>query len=215
MLHVTCLTSPKAARRCLDSQAPHRIADLNAHAHGCSADHKVDRNAHAHGQLIWHVAQTYYKMSYVDRTIDNPEHRLCEDIPRFCDGVSDLLREVVNAAVDAVVFTVLLRRYSRTHKYTLAIVGYVFGAGVMTLTFMPNFSRMNRKQQELEGAHRHLLLLLLLFSRDRRGGCIAIWNMVDMQGWLACLASLIQHAFHLIRRLHIRTMCVWQGHGAC
>ena len=95
--------------------------------------------------------QTYYKMSYVDRKIDNPEHRLCEDIPRFCDGVSDLVREVVNSAVDAVVFTVLLRRYSKTHKYTLAILAYVFGAGVMTITFMPNFSRMNRKQQELEG----------------------------------------------------------------
>ena len=91
-------------------------------------------------------------MSYVDRKIDNPEHRLCEDIPRFCDGVSNLLREVVNAAVDAVVFSVLLRRYSRTHKYTLAILGYVLGAGVLTVTFQPNFSRMNRKQQELEGA---------------------------------------------------------------
>ena len=115
------------------------------------------------------MAQTYYKMSYVDRTIDNPEHRLCEDIPRFCDGVSDLLREVVNAAVDAVVFTVLLRRYSRTHKYTLAIVGYVFGAGVMTLTFMPNFSRMNRKQQELEGA-------LLMFTGCCSYSCSSAMN---------------------------------------
>ena len=172
--------------------------------------------------------QTYYKMSYVDRQITNPEHRLCEDIPRFCDAVGGLLREVINAAVDAIVFSALLRSYSRSHKYTLAILGYVvssasarrvvqtilcavlccvpslglpwrvlgqepvcsvvaacatteclhltlkltkavcvqLSAGVLTVTFQPNFSGMNRRQQELEGmpaflAARHISLCLL------------------------------------------------------
>jgi hypothetical protein len=38
-------------------------------------------------------AQTYYKLSYVDRRVDNPEHRICEDIPALCDGLADLLGE--------------------------------------------------------------------------------------------------------------------------
>ena len=38
-------------------------------------------------------AQTYYKLSYVDRRVDNPEQRICEDIPALCDGLGDLLGE--------------------------------------------------------------------------------------------------------------------------
>ena len=97
-------------------------------------------------------AQTYYKMSYVDRQITAPEHRLCEDIPRFCDAAGVLLRDFINASVDSVVFAALLRSYTKSHKYTLAIAGYVVCAGVMTVTAQPNFAGMNRRQQELEGA---------------------------------------------------------------
>ena len=96
--------------------------------------------------------QTYYKLSYVDGRISNPEHRLCEDTPRFCDGLAELLREWVNCAVDAAVFSYLLKSYSRTHKYTLGIMGYVLGAGVMTTAFAPNFGRLYSRQQENEGA---------------------------------------------------------------
>ena len=89
----------------------------------------------------------------MDGRISNPEHRLCEDIPRFCDGLADLLREWVNCAVDAAVFAYLLRSYSRSHRYTVAIMGYVFGAGVMTTLFAPNFGRLYARQQENEGMH--------------------------------------------------------------
>ena len=95
--------------------------------------------------------QTYYKLSYVDGRISNPEHRLCEDIPRFCDGLAELLREWVNSVVDAAVFAYLLRSYSRSHKYTLSIMGYVLGAGVMTTVMAPNFGRLFSRQQDNEG----------------------------------------------------------------
>lgn len=95
--------------------------------------------------------QTYYKLSYVDGRIPHPEHRLCEDIPRFCDGLADLLREWINSAVDAAVFAFLLRRYSRSHKYTAGIMAYVLGAGVMTTIFAPNFGKLYSRQQENEG----------------------------------------------------------------
>ena len=39
------------------------------------------------------VVQTYYKLSYVDRRIDNPEQRICEDVPYLASGLGDLLRE--------------------------------------------------------------------------------------------------------------------------
>ena len=37
--------------------------------------------------------QTYYKLSYVDRRIDNPEQRICEDIPKLVDGLGELVGE--------------------------------------------------------------------------------------------------------------------------
>lgn len=35
----------------------------------------------------------YYRMSYVDKRVDNPEQRICEDIPKFASGLADLTGE--------------------------------------------------------------------------------------------------------------------------
>jgi len=51
-----------------------------------------------------------------------------------------------------VFFAVVLRRYSRTNKYTAAILAYVLGAGVVTVAAAPNFARLFKRQQEDEGA---------------------------------------------------------------
>ena len=83
--------------------------------------------------------------------MDNPEQRMCEDIPNLADGLGDLLREWCNASIDAVFYAWMLRRYSRTNKYTLAILGYVLGAGIVTTAVSPNFGRLYKRQSENEG----------------------------------------------------------------
>ena len=63
--------------------------------------------------------------------------------------------EVLNlccSTVDAVFFAYVLRSYSRTNKYTAAILAYVLGAGVFTVAAAPNFARLFKRQQEDEGA---------------------------------------------------------------
>lgn len=95
--------------------------------------------------------QTYYKLSYVDRRVDNPEQRICEDIPKLCDGLGDLLRDWIASLVDAVVYAHLLKQYSHTHKYTLYILAYIFGAGVFMLSTTPNFGKLYNIQQEDAG----------------------------------------------------------------
>ena len=45
----------------------------------------------------------------------------------------------------------MLQSYSRTNKYTAAIIGYVFGAGVLTTIASPNFGRLYKRQSENEG----------------------------------------------------------------
>lgn len=48
------------------------------------------------------------------------------------------------------------RRYSGTHRYTAAILAYVFGVGSFMAVASPNFGGLFKKQQALEGAHRQL-----------------------------------------------------------
>ena len=76
---------------------------------------------------------------------------MCEDIPNLAEGLGDLLREWCNASIDAVFYAWMLRRYSRTNKYTLAIIGYVLGAGIVTTAVSPNFGRLYKRQSENEG----------------------------------------------------------------
>ncbi|GAB4822712.1 hypothetical protein N2152v2_009758 [Parachlorella kessleri] len=99
---------------------------------------------------------TYYKLSYVDRRIEQPEQRVCEDVPKLCTGLADLTRECLTAVVDTVFYAYQLRRYSGTNAYTAAILGYVFGAGTLMTVAAPNFGGLFKKQQALEGAYRHL-----------------------------------------------------------
>ena len=108
----------------------------------------------AHPAHFWLAAQTYYKLSYVDKRIDSPEQRICEDIPRLADGLGDLLREWCNCSIDAIFYAWALQRYSRTNKYTLAIIGYVLGAGLLTTAASPNFGRLYKRQAENEGVTR-------------------------------------------------------------
>jgi ABC-type uncharacterized transport system fused permease/ATPase subunit len=99
---------------------------------------------------------TYYKLNYVDRRVDSPEQRICEDVPKLTAGLSELTRELIVAAVDATFYGWQLYKYSGTNKYTAAIFAYVVGAGAFMTVAAPNFGGLFKKQAVLEGAFRHL-----------------------------------------------------------
>ena len=93
----------------------------------------------------------YYTLSYVDGQVSAPDQRICDDPRLLSSGLADVVGEVARAAVDAVFYTIAMRRHTGTHKYALGILAYVLGAGIVTTTVAPNFGRLTRKQQELEG----------------------------------------------------------------
>ncbi len=99
---------------------------------------------------------TYYKLNYVDRRVDSPEQRICEDLPKLTAGLSELTRELLVAAIDATFYGWQLYKYSGTNKYTAAIFAYVVGAGTFMTVAAPNFGGLFKKQAMLEGAYRHL-----------------------------------------------------------
>ncbi|THG14498.1 hypothetical protein TEA_014205 [Camellia sinensis var. sinensis] len=75
------------------------------------------------------VNMAYYKLSYVDGRIRNPEQRIASDVPRFCTELSEFLQENVMAAFDGVLYTWSLWEYRqlhsrlRTHAESIAIYG--------------------------------------------------------------------------------------------
>lgn len=52
------------------------------------------------------------------------------------------------------------RRYSGTHRYTAAILAYVFGVGSFMAVASPNFGGLFKRQQALEGKYRTLQVRL-------------------------------------------------------
>ncbi len=105
--------------------------------------------------------QTYYKLSYVDKQVQNPEQRICEDIPKFTKGLAELTGEWTNAIIDAGFYAYQLRAYSKSNKYTAAILAYVIGAGGLTGILAPNFGRLFKRQQENEGVNPLYIVMCL------------------------------------------------------
>ncbi|MQM14516.1 hypothetical protein Taro_047449, partial [Colocasia esculenta] len=97
----------------------------------------------------------YYKMSYVDRRITNPEQRIASDIPRFCSELSELVQDDLTAVTDGLLYTWRLCSYA-SPKYVLWILAYVLGAGTMIRNFSPAFGKLMSKEQQLEGEYRQL-----------------------------------------------------------
>lgn len=165
-----------------------------------------------HGNDLQHIAQVYYRLSYVDRAIEAPEQRLCEDLPKLCQGLSELTAEVINAVVDAAFYSVVLRRYSRTNRYTAAILAYVFGAGAAMTVLAPNFGRLVKKQAALEGSYRQL------HSRLRSNAeSVAFYGGIDKEGRLlkTKFAELVKHRGRLLAtqwRFGIVQVGSWRMH---
>ena len=109
-----------------------------------------------HLHAAYFNGMAYYRLSHVDRSVPNPEQRVCEDVPALADGAAALARDVIDASVDAIFFAGALRSYTGTHKYTGWILLYIFGAGPITLLFAPNFGKLIKRQADLDGAYRHL-----------------------------------------------------------
>ncbi len=137
----------------------------------------------------------YYKMGYVDRRIEQAEHRICEDIPMLTSGMSELLQELLTACVDAAFYSYQLKKYSGTHGYTLSVLGYVLGVGTFMTLAAPNFGRLYKEQQSLESQYRNMQYRLVQNSES-----IAFYNGTEREGTriTQIYDSLIKHSKFLM-----------------
>lgn len=121
----------------------------------------------------------YYKMSYVDRRIEQADQRICEDVPLLTGGLAELLQELIAACVDATFYSYQLKKYSGTHGYTMSVLGYVIGVGACMTVAAPNFGGLYKKQQSLEGEYRNLHYRLMHNSES-----VAFYNGTEKEGSL-------------------------------
>ncbi|DBA67674.1 TPA: hypothetical protein ACH3X2_001266 [Trebouxia sp. C0005] len=140
---------------------------------------------------------TYYKLSYVDKQVQNPEQRICEDIPKFTKGLAELTGEWTNAIIDAGFYAYQLRAYSKSNKYTAAILAYVIGAGGLTGILAPNFGRLFKRQQEHEGMYRHLQARLRSNAES-----VAFYGGIEKEGKIvvARFKELLRHHSRLLTK---------------
>lgn len=97
--------------------------------------------------------------------------------------------------MDAAFFSYQLRAYSGTHRYTAAILAYVFGAGAFMAVAAPNFGGLFKRQQVLEGAYRALHARLRANAEP-----VAFYGGVGKEGGVvrAKFREVVAHAARLL-----------------
>ena len=138
----------------------------------------------------------YYKLNHVDRLVDNPEQRVCEDVPKFSHGLTQVVGDCVPALVDSAFYSVRLYRTTRSHKSALAMLAYIVGAGAVISQTSPNFGKLFARRQDLEGAYR------ALHSRLRANAeSVALYQgiAVEREGISASFEALRHQIEHVLR----------------
>ncbi|KAF7037259.1 hypothetical protein CFC21_047679 [Triticum aestivum] len=97
----------------------------------------------------------YYKMSYVDHRVSNPEQRIASDIPKFSSELSELVQDDLAAVAEGLIYTWRLCSYA-SPKYMVWIMAYVLVAGGVIRKFSPAFVKLKSTEQQLEGDYRQL-----------------------------------------------------------
>ena len=152
----------------LDGQYNHRLTLLKL-------AWREDLTSMLHSRYFQNMA--YYKLANVDRAVPHPEQRICEDVPKFCHGFVDILGNCIPAAVDSAFYSVRLYQLAQTNKYSAGMVAYILTAGSLMAVTSPNFGRLFRRTQELEGAYRGLQARLQANSES-----VALYGGVAVEG---------------------------------
>jgi putative ATP-binding cassette transporter len=80
----------------------------------------------------WLENQSYYRTQYLDKTIDNPDQRIQQDVAVFVQMSLSLSMGVVNAVVSTVAFTLILWNLSGP----LSVLGVEIPRGMVFLVFL-------------------------------------------------------------------------------
>lgn len=149
----------------------------------------------------------YYKLSFVDKSVGGPEQILSNDIPRLCDGMSEIVQDVLCAVCDGLFFTWRLADQTNWRWASVSWI-YVVCAVVSVRSVSPPFGRLHAAKLGLEqtlrrafsslathseaiaafhGAHRELAIV--------SGHAKALWrhvnSVVHTQWWFGIIEDFV------------------------
>jgi ABC-type uncharacterized transport system fused permease/ATPase subunit len=135
-------------------------------------------------------------MSYVDRRITDPEQLICEDAAKMSRELASTTGSIASALVDGAFYCVRMWQYSGTHSYTAALAAYVILAGGLTTLIQPNFGKLVRTTQALEGDYRGAQEAL-----RARGEAVALLGGIEREaeGVRARFGQLCRHTRKVLR----------------
>eukprot|EP00039_Didymoeca_costata_P001964 m.56591 g.56591 ORF g.56591 m.56591 type:complete len:1243 (+) comp11047_c0_seq2:42-3770(+) len=96
---------------------------------------------------------SYYKLSFVDKTVDNPEEVIVNDVETCCTELSEIVMILLGALIDGSFFTWQLARVTDI-KWASVAVAYVFTAVGMIRVISPNFGKLYSLRTKAEAALR-------------------------------------------------------------
>ncbi|ORC91525.1 ABC transporter [Trypanosoma theileri] len=98
-------------------------------------------------------------------SVDNPGHRLTNDVQRFCSELAGVLSAVVKPLIDIVVFSSALAKCGGRSSTTLMFSYYIFVAFLFRW-LMPKFADMVAKSREKEGNLRMMHTQLIQHAEE-------------------------------------------------
>ena len=96
----------------------------------------------------------YYKLSFVDQRVDNPEQVIVTDLLTVCTELSEITMIVIGAVVDGSYFTWRLAQMT-SPAWAFLPIGYIGVAIAATQKVSPNFGKLYSDKAVSEGALRH------------------------------------------------------------
>ena len=96
----------------------------------------------------------YYKLSFVDQRVDNPEQVIVNDTFTVCTELSEIAIILVGAVIDGSYFTWRLAQ-ATSGRWAMLPIAYVAGAIAITQGVSPDFGKLYSNKATSEGALRH------------------------------------------------------------
>lgn len=103
----------------------------------------------AHVRELYFKDETYFKVSHLDRRVQNPEHAMTEDIAQWGDRFADLLSSLGKPMVDMVFFSVVLfKTLGFVNQFAASVA--VWETGKLMKFIRPDFAFLVQERGNLE-----------------------------------------------------------------
>lgn len=124
--------------------------------------------------------------------IDNPDHRLTEDILAFAHEATDIFPTVFKPLVDIFTFIYELSKNGGVLPPTL-MLAYYFVSGNLLRSIMPNFAKLTAQSQQKEGDLRSIHTQLSQHAEE-----VAFYRgeLIERENANKSLESLVKHQLH-------------------